>query len=158
VTNAFAASASPWTAIFLRAASVTTSPDIAFIEKAIANGADINARDGLGMTALMRATRNGKAGLVDTLLKRGARPDDRGSLGFTALMYAAMFGHGGIVDALLDAGANPLMTDAADSTARVHAEEAGYYGIAETLAEAEKKSNRPRAGKRPKTNITAGKG
>ena len=82
--------------------------DIDEVRKALAMGANINAKDPRGTSILMRASSlKGKTWLVEFLLSEGADPNLRDNDGATALMYAAG-GHAdpGIIRVLLDGGAD----------------------------------------------------
>ena len=81
--------------------------DIDGLEAALAAGANPNARDGRGRTALMHAANEGYPLLVPTLLAAGADPDIRAADGATALFMAAVHGHSEIVALLMEAGADP---------------------------------------------------
>ena len=81
--------------------------DIDGLKAALAAGADANARDGKGWTALMYAADKGYALLVPPLLEAGADPNIRASDGATALFMAAVHGHSEIITALTKAGADP---------------------------------------------------
>ena len=72
---------------------------------AILPSADVNARNEHGMTALMRAARQGRTQMVRTLLEHGADPNLVRNDNFTALSLAAFFGHTEIVEMLLGRGA-----------------------------------------------------
>ncbi len=79
----------------------------------------INARDGLGDTALHIVTRNHDSTWLAFLLGRGARPDMQNSKGETALCLAAELGwmdgaelllsHGATVDLANERGETPLI-------------------------------------------------
>src|SRR5262245_700557 len=73
-----------------------------------ATGADLNARDGSGSTALMWAAFNehGDAALVEELLARGADPLAANRAGETALVWALRRGETPAVAALRKAGAS----------------------------------------------------
>ncbi|MET1113895.1 MAG: ankyrin repeat domain-containing protein [Comamonas sp.] len=111
------------------AAEQGAAPMVAFLARA---GGDVNVADADGVTALMRAARNGDIDVVNALVQAGADVD--GSLpmaehngnagtapglirlqvgadivvvnGFTALMLAALYGHPAVVAALRNAGAD----------------------------------------------------
>lgn len=74
----------------------------------IRQGADVNASQGDGMTALHWAATRGDLPLTELLVDAGARLEPTTRLGrYTPLHIAAMEGHGAVVGALLEAGANP---------------------------------------------------
>jgi hypothetical protein len=73
-------------------------------------GADINGEDQLGIlpqTALMAATRDRHAPVVELLLQRGARVDRVSGAGDTAMMIAERLGHQDIIALLERFGARP---------------------------------------------------
>jgi len=74
----------------------------------IRQGADVNASQGDGMTALHWAATRGDLPLTELLVDAGARLEPTTRLGrYTPLHVAALEGHGAVVGALLEAGANP---------------------------------------------------
>jgi hypothetical protein len=90
--------------VFLDAAF---SGDTQAVEALLAEGADVNVKDGIGFTALFGAARSGHTETVKLLLAKGADPNVKlPTSGTTALMYAALNGHNDIVVALLDKGAD----------------------------------------------------
>lgn len=99
-----AAAAHPATAqdALRRAAS---AGDAASVRQLIAEGADVNAGDEHGRTALIGAASKGHRETVRMLLDAGADPDFQTSYGATALSLASGH-HPEIVRMLLDAGAN----------------------------------------------------
>ena len=81
--------------------------NIELLEAALsAGGADLNARDGRGWTALMHAVNKGYTLLVEPLLAAGADPDVRAPDGSTALFMAAVHGHTEIIGLLSNRGAD----------------------------------------------------
>ena len=72
-------------------------------------GANLDAQDPAGRSALMYCALDGARELTALLLARGARLELRDTEGLTALHWAAMvdWGHTGVLQALLAAGANP---------------------------------------------------
>lgn len=70
----------------------------------LAAGADVNARDSNGRTALMAAALGGNAAIARALIDRKALLDGEDAGGLTALAYAAANGHTEFVDVLQKAG------------------------------------------------------
>ena len=56
-------------------------------------GANVDATDKIGNTALMFAARDGHKDKVQMLVKDGANVDATDKIGNTALMFAACYGH-----------------------------------------------------------------
>ena len=88
----------------LRAAS---AGNVSALEKALAAGADPNARGRRGWTPLIYAANKGYTLLVPPLLEAGANPNLRAADGATPLFVAALHGHLEIIAALIKAGADP---------------------------------------------------
>ena len=81
--------------------------DVDGLKAALAAGADVNARDGKGRTALMHAVDKGYTLMVPLLLAaEGVDVDIRAADGATALFMAVVHGHGEVVERLLKAGAD----------------------------------------------------
>ena len=77
------------------------------VKTLLKGGADVNAAQGDGMTALHWAARNGDAELTQMLLFAGANVKATTRLGgYTALMMAAEQGHATVIAALLSGGAD----------------------------------------------------
>ncbi len=107
--------------------------NISALEKALAAGADPNARGGKrGWTPLMFAADKGYTLLVPPLLKAGAKPNLRAADGATALFIAALHGHSELVEILMKAGADPAIKGPKGKTA----EEVGYIGKNPRIIEA----------------------
>jgi len=69
-------------------------------------GADVDARDRHGQTALMLAAHRGHRRVVEALLERAPRLDVTARLGLSALMLAVVAGHEEIARLLVGAGAD----------------------------------------------------
>ena len=82
--------------------------DLEIVRILLEAGADVNAVDSGGYTALMEAVLNSNTPMVSLLLAHGADVHSRDSLGMTALMHAAQTSpFAQIIRNLVDAGANP---------------------------------------------------
>ena len=109
--------------------------EFAMVKQLVDQGADTNARDSYGVTALMHAAEAGHVAVVGHLLERGADPNLRDtSDGMTALMVSAAEGHSEVVRLLLAAEAD---VDAKDrnlgATALMGAAEYGHTAVIEWL-------------------------
>ncbi len=78
------------------------SGDPAAVEALLAKGADVNAKDNSGLTALMRASQFVHLDVVQALLAKGADVNPKRNDGLTALMTASRLGRVDVVQALLD--------------------------------------------------------
>jgi ankyrin repeat protein len=92
--------------------------DVSKTKELLAGGANVNATNKAGWTAVMQAAAKGKADVVELLIANGAdvnRVETRN--GRTALILAAMEGHAEVVETLLKNGANPNTKDNTGETA-----------------------------------------
>jgi uncharacterized protein len=100
--------------------------DAATARALIAQGADVNAADGDGSTALHWAAGNGDLALTQALLKAGASVKAVTRIGgMSPLFMAARNGNAAIVDALLKAGANANEANANGTTVLMTAAASG---------------------------------
>lgn len=82
--------------------------DVEAVRSLLRDGADVNAAQGDGMTALHWAARRGQSELVEVLLYAGAKLDAGTRIGrYTPLHIAAREGRTSVVRVLLEAGADP---------------------------------------------------
>ena len=79
--------------------------DLVAIDTQLASGADINARDEHGQTALMNAARDGRTSVTVVLLA-GIALNHHAKYGLTAVMLAVIRGHAEVVRVLVEAGAD----------------------------------------------------
>ncbi len=110
--------------------------DLKGVERALESGADVNAMEEEGRTALMLAAFNGHAGVVLTLLDAGAGIDRRDLMGRTALLYAATGPFPETVTILLDRGAEPNIVDSEEHfSPLMHAAAEGNLEVVKILLE-----------------------
>ncbi len=81
--------------------------DIAYVEKAINNGLDLNKIDKVGFTPLMYAASYGSDDILKLLLRNGADSEVSTKDGAFALIYAVTNQRLNAVRILLETGANP---------------------------------------------------
>jgi CubicO group peptidase (beta-lactamase class C family) len=92
------------------------SGDVPAVRAQIAAGADLNARDAYGSTALIVAATFGHPEVARVLVEAGADLDVQNSDGSTALHAAAFLGRTEIVQMLLEHGANRYLRNSSGST------------------------------------------
>jgi uncharacterized protein len=118
--------------------------NLADVQDALNGGADVNAKDIFGWTALMRASYGGYtygryAEVVKLLLDKGANVNIKTKEGITALMEASSGGYAEVVKLLLDKGADVNIKTDEGITALMEASSGGYskkeiFGKAQTAA------------------------
>ena len=96
-------------------------------------GADLEAKDNKGKTALHWAARGGHAGVASLLLERGADLEAKQNYGKTALHIAVFGGHAEVASLLLERGAELEVKDDFGKTALDYAEERGHKNVANLL-------------------------
>ena len=107
--------------------------DIEEVSRLIAQGADVNAKDNDGITALYIASETGHAEIVSLLLAARADVNAKHDNGMTTQMAASYRGHSEIVSLLLAAGADVTATFNDGMTAISLAELQGHQEIVEML-------------------------
>ena len=80
--------------------------DVAEVRRRLAGGADVNARDRHGQTALMLAAHRGALDVVEALIQAGADLNTTAKYNLSALMLAIVAGHAAVALTLARAGAD----------------------------------------------------
>jgi hypothetical protein len=107
--------------------------DPARIEALVREGANVNARDERGQTALLLAAREGQAGVVKALLRAGADLDATTASGLTPLIAAAAKGRTDVARLLIEARADPDVRHRELGTALDAAQRYGHRDIVQML-------------------------
>src|ERR1700752_1845492 len=118
---------------------IAATENVEALKDVLVQGADINASDIDGMTALMRAAGFGRPRMAEALIERGANLDAVRADGFTPLLLAAFFGHSEVVKLLVEAGADVSCTTRFDTSAEMWAKARTFYGVVRYLREARAK-------------------
>ncbi|MFC0673872.1 ankyrin repeat domain-containing protein [Brachybacterium hainanense] len=103
---------------------------------ALADGADLDGRDGDGRTALLLATRADHVELALLLLEDGADPDAKDDIQDSAFLYAGAEGRDEILSAAIAHGADVRSTNRYGGTALIPASEHGHTSTVAILLEA----------------------
>jgi len=110
--------------------------DIDGVKGALNEGANVNAKNDVGMTPLILASLSNKE-IVELLIEKGANVNAKGNEGFTALMMAVINGNSEIVELLVGKGADVSVRNDRDGrTALEIAEEKDKTEIVEILRKA----------------------
>ena len=96
-------------------------------------GADVNARDLPGDSALHIASMHGHADCIVTLLEAGAQINMTGSNGFSPLMYSCFYGMDNCSRVLIEEGADVDIVNGSGDTALILSSSGGYEGCATLL-------------------------
>jgi uncharacterized protein len=126
--------AGPGTPASAAVADAAMRQDAGAVRALLAQGDDVNAAQGDGMTALHWAASRGDAGLVGVLLKAGA--DSRALTrlgGYAPLHLAARAGAAAAIDRLISAGASVGLATATGATALMLASASGSGDAVKTL-------------------------
>ena len=111
--------------------------DAAAVRALLKEGADVNAAQGDGMTALHWAARQGSIETVRMLLFAGGNVRATTRLGgYTPLLLASQGGHAAVIEALIKAGADAKSVTASGATALMLASAAGRPEAIKALLDA----------------------
>lgn len=117
-------------------AAAAKAGDLDAVRALLKNGADVNAAQGDGLTALHWAASRGDAAMTQMLLSAGANIRATSRIGaITALHLASQGGHAGVVAVLIAAGADVNVTTATGATPLMLAARAGSTATATRLIE-----------------------
>src|SRR5690242_13175238 len=105
------------------------SEDAAGVERALRDGASVDAHNRLGESALLAAIKKNRADIARTLLAAGANVNDAAVNGVTPLMAAAYGGDTALTRDLLAKGANPGAVDRVGKNAITYAAGEGHTEI-----------------------------
>ena len=119
-------------------ADAAAQGDLEAVRRLLREGADVNAPQGDGMTALHWAAERGDAELADVLLYAGARVDAGTRIGhYTPLHLASRGARATVVEVLLDAGSDPNASTTNSGTTPLHlAAATGDRAVVKVLVEA----------------------
>jgi ankyrin repeat protein len=118
-------------------ADAAQARDRAAAEKLLRTGADVNAAQGDGMTALHWAAVNGDIATTEMLIRAGGNVAARTRLGaYTPLALAAEAGHGAVAAALVNAGADVHAVDSSGTTVLMLAAASGNVDTIRLLLDA----------------------
>jgi ankyrin repeat protein len=107
--------------------------DAAAIARALADGADPDARDADGMPATMLATRGGHVEALRALIEAEADVDAQDSTLDNPMLYAGREGLLDILRAVAEAGADPTITNRYGGVALIPASERGHVEVVRYL-------------------------
>ena len=115
--------------------AAAASGDVAGISTLLDGGADVDARDGRGRTALLVATIAGHADAVRRLLDAEPDVDLQDDQRDNPFLYAGAEGLLDILKLVNDAGADPSITNRYGGTALIPASERGHVEVVRYLLE-----------------------
>lgn len=106
--------------------AAAANDDVAAIEKLLAEGVEIDARDASGATALLVATHANKVNAARALIAAGADVNAKDAIKDSPYLYAGARGHLEILKLTLDHGADLKSTNRYGGTALIPASERGH--------------------------------
>ena len=114
-------------------ADAASAGDLTKVKGCLIAGADVNAKNGNGSTALMLASQEGHLTVVQVLLTAKADVDLKAGSGNTALLLAAQEGHADVVQALIAAKADVNAKRGGGVTALMMAAQNGHTAVVQAL-------------------------
>ena len=116
--------------------------NLPLVDELVKAGADVNAADERGWTALAKSTYNpdlkrGFADVAQTLIKAGANIEAQVTYGVRPLMLAAGYGETEVVEVLLEAGADVTARNEGGFTALMMVKQKHYVDVINLLHQAE---------------------
>jgi uncharacterized protein len=115
---------------------MTKDVDAAQIRDLLSEGADIDARDEAGRTALLIATHDNRIAVARALIEAGADVNAKDRIDDSPYLYAGARGHLEILKMTLAHGADVKSTNRYGGTALIPASERGHVDTVRTLIEA----------------------
>jgi len=109
------------------------SKDTALIIRLIEAGANIDAQDSQGRTAVMIATYNHDVASAKALIESGANVNLQDDMKNSPFLYAGAEGYLDILKLTIQAGADPTITNRFGGTALIPASEHGYVEVVKEL-------------------------
>jgi hypothetical protein len=113
--------------------SAASSGDTAAAARLLGEGADVDAKNNQGDTALLLAVKSGKIDTARLLIEKGANIEAKNNVGETALIAACTSGHAEIAQLLVEKGAATDARDDGGATPLMYAGLGGNTAIIDLL-------------------------